>query len=146
MGKGPSIGRIWRWHVLLGVPLAAFLHSIVQFAYDTSTKIGDLGYFVFHFGLGILVGSVILVPAYTAQAFLFRWLRSRGVAGTALVLGCGAFQVGLVGLWWLAVGIEPSLGGRFRMGPVMMLAGFVAGAIVAAETGRRLRRETAPSS
>lgn len=125
------MARVWWWHILMGVPVAATLHSIVQFAYDSSLAISDLGYFVIHIALGIIVGSVILIPAYTVQALLFAWLSGRGAPKGVLAIGCGALQAAFVGLWALAFGLEPSLGGRFPISPVMMVAAFVAGALVA---------------
>ncbi len=139
MKQRPWLRRIWWWHVLLGVPVAAFLHSVVQFAYSASA-LGDLAYFIFHFASGVLVGSVILVPAYSLQALLFASLWSRGLPRRAVGFGCGVLQAAFVGLWWFFVGVEPSLGGRFRMGPVMMTAAFVAGALVAYVTTDRLQR------
>jgi hypothetical protein len=133
--------------VLLGVPLAALLHSMVQFAYDASTTLGDAGVFVFQVVLGILFGSVVLIPAYTVQALLFRWLWARGAGLAALAAVCGALQAIFVCVWWLVVGLQPSLGGRFRMGPVMVAAAFVAGALVALGVAARLREgpATAPA-
>ena len=132
MASPSYLFRAWRWHIVSGVPAAAFLHSVVQFSYEKSTSPGDIGLFLLHVILGMLLGSVILAPAFLAQAALFVWLRGRGFRPGPVVLACGTFQAGLVALWGCFVGIQPSLGGRFAMGPVMAAAGALAGSYTAA--------------
>ncbi len=124
-------------HLLWGVPLAAFLHSILQFAYEPFFEPVDLLIFFLHFFLGIVIGAVILIPAYFLQALLYLFLQRRGVRCSALIFICGVFQALLVALWAAVVGIEPSLAGRFLLTPPMIFAGFLAGAAVAGITCRK---------
>jgi hypothetical protein len=122
---------VWLSHVFVGVPVAAFLHSVLQFAADPSTgaHVSDLLLFPLHFILGVLVGSVILVPAFTCQAMLYQGLVLCRTPVPLVVVGCGVFQASLVFLWAGLVGIEPSLAGRFCLTTPMIFAGFIAGGV-----------------
>ncbi len=137
--------QVWRSHILGGVPLAAFLHSVVQFAADpgTGTQLRDLWLFPLHVILGATIGSVILVPAFSCQAVLYQGLVLCRLPVPLVVVVCGAFQAGLVFLWANLVGIEPSLAGRFPLTPPMVVAGFIAGG-AAALVASRSRWNRAP--
>jgi hypothetical protein len=141
---------VWWGHILVGVPVAAFEHSILQFAYaSTGGPISqDLWLFPLHFLSGVIVGSIVLVPAFSLQALLFRFLARRGAPALLIVAACGAFQAGLVAFWADTVGIEPSLAGRFRLTPPMIVAGFIAGACatLAAATVLARRQKWGPGS
>ena len=130
----PPILIIILTHIILGVPLAALFHSILQFAYEPSVGLQDIFVFFFHFFLGTLVGSLILIPAYFLQSLLYLQLHKIRVRCSTLVFISGSFQACLVFLWALFVGIEPSLGGRFLITPPMIFAGFLVGAITAGMT------------
>jgi hypothetical protein len=139
--------RIWRLHVLLGTPMAALAHSVLQFARDYRNDAGwwhDLLWvFPAHFVLGILVGGVILVPAYSLQGgvavLLTRW---RCPALVQAILG-GALQAGLATTWARTVGIEPSLSGNFQLTPAVIAAAFGVGATVALTSAHFNRRKPA---
>src|SRR5689334_7482821 len=66
-----TFGKILIWHLLIGVPLAAFTHSVVQFAYEPPASFTDILVFPLHFLLGVGCGLPVLIPAYTLQAGLF---------------------------------------------------------------------------
>ncbi len=122
--------RIWLRHLFLGVPLAAFLHTVLQFAHAYSPNVdNDWGFFPVHWVAGILFGAPLLVPAFTIQAYIGLWLRLFG--RVVQILAGGFTQSALVGLWVRFVGLEPSLPGNFSTLP-MTIAGFVAGSAVAA--------------
>ena len=116
---------------MLGVPLAALLHTALQFAYAYSPNVdSDWGFFPVHWVAGILFGAPILVPAFTIQAYIGLWLRLFG--RVVQILAGGVTQSALVALWVRFVGIEPSLAGNFALTLPMTIAGFVAGSTVAA--------------
>src|SRR5262245_43260781 len=123
-----------RSHIVLGVPLAAFLHSVVQFANEAQLGLRDVLLFPVHFLAGVVVGSVILAPAFFGQALLFQLLTTLRVPTWLVIALCAGYQAGVVALWGKAVGIEPSLAGRFALTPPMIVAGFVAGGVVAWRT------------
>jgi hypothetical protein len=124
--------KIWLRHLLLGIPLAAFLHTALQFAYAYSPHLdNDWELFPVHWVAGMLFGSLILAPAFTVQAYISVWLdRQRFSTGFQILAG-GLVQATLVSLWARWVGIEPSLPGNFPLTPPMIGAGFLAGAVVA---------------
>jgi hypothetical protein len=124
--------RVWFLHVLIGVPSAAFAHSVLQFAHDASISWERAWRFPIHFGLGLLVGSIILVPAYSLQALQFIGLRKLGSGAVVQMIAGGILQAGLVSLWAAFVGIEPSLAGNFPLTVPMIAAGFLVGAVVGA--------------
>jgi hypothetical protein len=130
---------IFAVHLLVGVPLAAFFHGGLQFLYDPLVYSNKIWLFPLHFLLGIIVGSVILAPAFGAQALLFISLSGRHVPNWVVVSTCGLFQAGVVACWAVTVGIQPSLSGRFRLTAPMIAAGFLAGALVATVAFRRTR-------
>jgi len=123
-------------HLVVGVPLAAFFHSVLQFLYEPPPIETGIWLFPAHVLLGIIVGSIILAPAYCVQALVFLWLSGRHVPKALVLLSCGLFQAGLVAVWAATVGIQPSLAGRFRLTQPMIAAGFLAGALVAAAAFR----------
>ena len=127
---GPNLFlRIAARHLALGIPLAAGLHTAVQTLADPGE--GGLGLTLLHFGLGSVFGSFVLAPAYLAQALLV-WTLVRGGRGRLLAIVAGAtLQATLVILWAAAIGIEPSLSGRFPMTVPMIAAAMFAGALVA---------------
>ena len=124
--------RIWLRHLMLGIPLAAFLDSALQFAhaYSPSTD-NDWGLFLIHWAAGMLFGSLVLAPAFTVQAYISVWLNRRRFGIGSQVLAGGLAQAALVGLWGRFVGIEPSLPGNFPLTLPMIGAGFLAGTVVA---------------
>lgn len=122
---------IWFRHLLLGIPLAAFLHSALQFAYAYSPNLdNDWGFFPIHWAAGMIVGSLILAPAFTLQAFVAVWLSRKNFSAGLQVLSGGLVQATLVALWAHFVGIEPSLSGNFQLTMPMIAAGFLSGAVV----------------
>jgi len=132
----PRLGPLVVWHLVLGVPLAALLHTAVQTAADVVDR--GAGITLLHFLLGTMLGSVVLAPAFALQALLIFGLR-RGGAGLPLQgLAGGAWQAALVAGWAVTVGIEPSLTGRFPMTLPMIAAGFFAGFVVSAVLALRL--------
>ena len=125
--------RVWLRHLTLGIPLAAFLHSALQFAHAYSRTVdNDWGFFPVHWAAGMLFGSLILAPAFTSQAYISVWLSRRGFGKAAQILAGGLTQATLAGLWARFVGIEPSLPGNFSLTLPMIGAGFLAGGAVAA--------------
>jgi hypothetical protein len=130
---------IFAVHLLVGVPLAAFFHSVLQFLYEPPPIRTGIWLFPAHFLLGIIVGSIILAPAYGVQALVFLLLSASHVPRSLVVLICGLFQAGVVAVWAATVGIQPSLAGRFPLTAPMIAAGFLAGALVAAVAFRRTR-------
>ena len=121
--------RIWLRHLTLCIPLAAFLHSALQFAHAYSP---NWGLFPVHWATGMLFGSLILVPAFTSQAYISVWLSLRRFGKAAQIPAGGLTQATLVALWARFVGIEPSLPGNFFLTLPMIGAGFLAGGAVAA--------------
>jgi hypothetical protein len=113
----------------VGVPVAAFFHSFLQFAFDPPVNARGVWLFPLHFFLGVLVGSIVLVPAFSLQAAVFHALRSKGFPVGAVIVTCGACQAGIVALWAVFVGIQPSLSGRFHLTFPMIVAGFIAGVV-----------------
>src|SRR5262245_16737170 len=99
-----SFRAVARSHVLLGVPLAALLHSILQFAYEGSWRGRDFVLFPIHFLAGVVVGSLILVPAFFAQAVVFHVLTRARIPAWAVLVVCGGAQAGIVALWARYVG------------------------------------------
>ncbi len=120
--------RIWLRHLTLGIPLAAFLHSALQFAHAYSP---NWGLFPVHWATGMLFGSLILAPAFTSQAYISVWLSRRGFGKAAQIPAGGLTQATLVALWARFVGIEPSLPGNFSLTEPMIGAAFLAGGAVA---------------
>ena len=118
-------------HLLLGVPVAAVLESAVQWAAGAHLTAQDVAVFFASVALVALVGSVVLLPAFALQAGLVIALASRGVGRPWLVVTGAVLQAGLVVLYALVAGLEPSLPGRFPITPPMTVAGLVAGAVVA---------------
>jgi len=131
-----KFSKILTWHLLIGVPLAAFTHSVVQFAYDPV----EFGWFPVHFIFGLGCGLPILIPAYALQAGVFALLRRVRAAWLVQVVAGAAVQAGIVGVWAATIGVQPSLGGNFPMTPVMIGAAGVVGGIVAALNMRFLVR------
>jgi hypothetical protein len=129
--------RIWIWHLLFGVPSAAFAHSVIQFASAPDTGLADLWLFAAHFLFGLLFGPVILLPAFSIQAGLFLGLRGVNAPAAVQVLAGGGIQAALVSLWAYIVGIEPSLPGRFSITAPMIAAGVLVGMGVAALVWRK---------
>lgn len=130
--------RIMRLHIFSGVPLAAFFHSFLQFSYEINKhNIDDLWLFPVHFGLGVLFGSVILVPAYALQAMVFIFLRANGGNRSTQIMFGGLLQAVFVSLYAMFVGIEPSLKGNFPLTFPMIMAGFFCGSIVAVSTTKK---------
>src|SRR5204863_3137707 len=69
-------------HVVLGVPVAALLHTVVRCAYDYSpASPGPLWWPVAHFLLGMVCGSFVLVPAFCLQAAVALGVRRAGGDG-----------------------------------------------------------------
>lgn len=128
--------KILTWHLLLGVPLAALTHSLVQFAYEPGDSVAEVGWLPVHFLFGIGCGLPILVPAYALQACLFALLLRVRAGWPVQVFAGAALQAGLVGIWAATVGVQPSLGGNFPMTPVMISAAAVVGGLVAAVVSR----------
>lgn len=126
-------------HLVVGVPLAAFFHSVLQFLYDPPPIGTGIWLFPAHVLLGIIVGSIILAPAYGVQALVFLWLSGCHVPKALVLLICGLFQGGVVAVWAATVGIQPSLAGRFQLTPPMIAAGVLAGALVAVAAFRWTR-------
>ena len=117
---------------MLGIPLAAFLHSGLQFAHAYSRTLdNDWGFFPVHWAAGMLVGSLILVPAFTSQACISVWLSRRSCRKGVQILAGGLTQATLVALWARFAGIEPSLPGNFSLTEPMIGAGFLAGSAAA---------------
>ena len=140
---GHMTRRIWLRHLLLGIPLAAFLHTALQFAYAYSPNVdNDWGFFPVHWVAGILFGAPLLAPAFTIQAYIGLWLRLFGPV--VQILAGGFTQSALVGLWVRFVGIEPSLAGNFSLTLPMTIAGFVAGSTVAALAAPRATERKQP--
>ena len=124
--------KIWLGHLMLGIPLAAFLHSALQFAHAYSRTVdNDWGFFPVHWAAGMLVGSLILAPAFTIQAYLSVWLSRRSFGKGVQLLAGGLTQAALAALWARFVGIEPSLPGNFSLTQPMIGAGFLAGGAAA---------------
>lgn len=96
--------RILVTHLVIGVPLAALLHSILQFLFEAP--------FAVQAGLVIALGSL-------------------GVGRIAQIVAGAGLQALLVSIWAAFIGIEPSLAGRFRLTPPMVAAGALAGALTA---------------
>ena len=117
-------------HAAIGIPLSALLHTALQTAAETGSV--TIGITVLHFVLGMLVGSIVLGPAYALQAILSRTLAALGIGRLGQVLAGGGLQALLVSAWAFWVGIEPSLPGRFPLTLPMIAAGLLAGGIVAA--------------
>ena len=117
---------------MLGIPLAAFLHSALQFAHAYSRTVDNhWEFFPVHWAAGVLFGSIILAPAFTIQAYVSVWL-SRRHRSTGLQILAGALtQAALVALWAKFVGIEPSLSGNFSLSEPMIGAAFLAAGSVA---------------
>jgi len=117
---------------MLGIPLAAFLHSALQFAHAYSRTVDNhWEFFPVHWAAGVLFGSIILAPAFTIQAYVSVWL-SRRRRSTGLQILAGALtQAALVALWARFVGIEPSLPGNFSLSEPMIGAAFLAAGSVA---------------
>jgi hypothetical protein len=128
--------RIWLWHVAVGVPAAAFAFSALQFAHHKPFAWEDLWLFPLYYASAILVGSLILVPAYTLQALLFQGLRLLHRTSLVQIGAGGLFQAGLLTLWAVWIGIEPSLAGNFDLTLPTLVAGFLVGALTAAVTCR----------
>ena len=117
---------------MLGVPLAAFLHTALQFAYAYSRTVdNDWGFFPVYWAAGILFGSLILAPAFTIQAYTSVWLSRRSFGKGVQILAGGLTQAALVALWARFVGVEPSLSGNFPLTEPMVGAGFSAGSAAA---------------
>ena len=131
-----KFGKILTWHLLVGVPLAAFPHSDVQLAYDPA----GFGWFPAHFLFGLGCGLPVLVPAYASQAGVFALLRRAGAGLLIQVVAGAAVQAGIVGAWAATVGVQPSLGGNFPMTPIMVGAAGAVGGLVAALNARLLPR------
>lgn len=125
--------RIWFRHVIIGVPLAALLFTVVQAAHAYVPG-GDKGVAssVFVFILALLVGALILIPAYTLQAFASAGLNRLGVGRLVQVAVGAAIQASLVAAWAGVIGMSPSLKGNFSLLPVMLGAAVLAGGVVAA--------------
>jgi len=122
-------------HLAIGIPLSALLHTILQTAADRTSF--SIGITILHFVLGMLLGSIVLGPAYALQAIVSRTLTALGVGRVGLMVSGGVLQALLVALWASWVGIEPSLPGRFALTLPMIAAGFFAGAVVGALAGVR---------
>jgi hypothetical protein len=113
----------------VGIPLAATCHTAIQTAAE---PVDSLVVTQIHFVLGMLVGSIVLGPAYALQA-LSAWALDRRGVGRGWRMGVGgALQALLVTAWAAVVGIEPSLAGRFPMTVPMILAGLSVGVVVGA--------------
>ena len=124
--------RIWFRHVIIGVPLAALLFTVVQTAYAYVPGEKGASHSIAMFLLALLVGALILIPAYTLQAFASAGLGRLGV-GRAVQIGVGAaIQASLVAAWAGVFGMSPSLRGNFPLMPVMLGAAVLAGSVVAA--------------
>lgn len=135
--------KIWLRHQLLGVPLAALLHTALQFAYAYSPNVGsDWALLPIHWAAGMLFGSLILVPAFTVQAFVSVRLDRRAFGRGLQILAGGLTQAAVVGLWARFVGIEPSLPGNFSLTQAMVAAAFLAGGGVAAFAAPRTARHS----
>lgn len=135
--------KILTLHLLIGVPAAAFAHSVVQLAYETPTTPAEFGWFPIHFLFGVGCGLPILIPAYVLQAGLFALLWRMKSNGLVQVVAGAALQAALVSLWAMFVGVQPSLAGNFPMTPVMIGAAAVVGGLVAALNSRFLARSRA---
>jgi len=109
--------QILALHLLIGVPAAAFTHSVVQFAYDAGREGVEIGWFPVHFVFGLGCGLPILVPAYALQAGLFALLVRLKAHWLAQVAAGAALQAVLVGIWAATVGVQPSLGGQLSHDP-----------------------------
>ncbi|MCZ6491932.1 MAG: hypothetical protein O7A06_15560, partial [Acidobacteria bacterium] len=124
--------KIWLRHMMLSIPLAAFLHSALQFAHAYSRTVdNDWVFFPVHWAAGMLAGSLILAPAFTIQAYISVWLSRRGFGKGVQIPAGGLTQATLVALWARFVGIEPSLAGNFSLTEPMIGAAFLAGGAVA---------------
>ena len=124
--------KIWLRHLMLGIPLAAFLHSALQFAHAYSRTIdNEWGFFPVHWAAGMLFGSLILAPAFTIQTYISVWLSRRGFGKGVQIPAGGLTQATLVALWARFVGIEPSLPGNFSLTEPMIGAAFLAGGAAA---------------
>lgn len=122
----------WARHVLIGVPLAAALHTALQTAADPLPHDDGALLTLLHFALGVLVGSVVLGPTFSVQALVSIALGKAGAGRLVQVPAGAVVQASFVSVWALTVGIEPSLPGRFSLTLPMIGAGLVAGAVVAA--------------
>ena len=62
--------KTWIKYCAIGIPLSAFLHTCLQFAYAFVPNVDHkLWAFPIHFLLGTLVGGILILgPAYTIQA------------------------------------------------------------------------------
>ena len=117
---------------MLGIPLAAYLHTALQFAHAYAPNIDNRwGLLPVHWAAGMLFGSLILAPAFTIQAYISVWLNRQRFGTGPQILAGGLAQATLVALWARFVGIEPSLPGNFSLTLPMMGAGFLAGGVVA---------------
>jgi len=125
--------RIWLRHLALGIPLAALLHTCLQFAHAYSSRFdNDWDIFPLHWFLGVVFGSVVLGPAFSVQALLAISLGKKHAGRVTQIVAGGLLQGVFVWLWAEVIGIEPSLSGNFLLTEPMIAAGCVAGAIVAA--------------
>ena len=134
--------------IKIGVVAGAVLHAAVRFAHETNAsnllKMSLIS--PIYVVLSIVVGSLILIPAFALQAALFHLLtKLRTPPGLVIVL-CGSLQAGFVELWRLTIGLEGSLPGEFPLAPVMHVAGFAAGTLTARATFKNLNAPvTTPS-
>ena len=133
MAAARPFWRILLRHAAIGIPLSAALHTALQTAAETASV--GIGVTILHFVTGMLVGSIVLGPAYALQAIFGRALAALGIGRLGLALAGGGLQALLVSAWAFWVGIEPSIPGRFPLTLPMIGAGFVAGAVVGALGG-----------
>src|SRR5262249_34243225 len=91
--------RIWLWHIAVGVPTAAFAHSVLQFTHHRPFAWEDLWLFPLYYLTAILVGSLILIPAYSLQSLLFQGLRLLHRTSLVQIAAGGLFQAALLMLW-----------------------------------------------
>jgi len=134
--------------IKIGVVAAAVLHAAVRFAHETNSSnvLGMTLISPVYVVLSIVVGSLILIPAFAVQASLFHLLTKLRTPPTFVIVLCGMLQAGFVELWRLTIGLEGSLPGEFRLAPVMHVAGFAAGALTARATFKSLNTPNLPLS
>ena len=120
------MARLFFLHIIVGVPLAALLHSVVHGASEVK-GLSELWVGIFHFLGGMVCGAVVFVPAYSLQGLTSMLLIRKGAKRLIVALAGGSLQALIVLLWATFVGIEPSLPGRFPITIPMICAGFAAG-------------------
>jgi len=124
-------------HIKLGVPAAATAHALVRFICE-ALPLRQLWFLPVYALLGVVFGSIVLVPAVVAQTLLIRRLSARRVPIGVSALTAGLLQAAFVWLFDRLIGLEPTWKLRIAVTPLMMLAAFLVGSLVACAVAVRL--------